>query len=381
MSDNIILTPVLERVAKRLNLLPQDAQKFYEALKAVVIESLETNRRVEFSNLGSFELLLSNSDGEEGHYILHFFADKAMKQRVNEDFSHLKAVELDETAQPITKLSQQADEIRGLLTDIQGEEIKGKVSTVSEEEQEKKQVKISNNKQDTIRPTTLKTVKSEVAAIVEVEEEHNEISEPNQPVENYANKKGVEFFHRKLETPPEVKANVFDYVPENQEKNRKKKKTWLGVLLTVLILAVAAIFSWYFLKSPLRRTDHDKEIQVIETALVIPDGTIENVTDSFRSDSVVISIFDQTRNYNEFIATSTVKEGNTLAAIAREYYGHTDFWVYIYEANRSIISNPNSLSAGCTIKIPKLDKRLINLKDTACLNYAQTLKNKYLSNR
>jgi phage tail protein X len=301
-----------------------------------------------------------------------------MKQRVNENFAHLKAVELSETEQPLTKLSQQADEIKGLLTDIQGEEIKGKVSTASEEEQEEQQIKISDNKQDTNKTATFKTVKPEIVAIIEAEEENNEISEPDQPVENNANKKGVEFFHRKLETPPEVKANVFDYVPENQENNRGKKKIWLWVLLTVLILA-AVVLAWYFLKPFSDGTDPKQNAQVSETALVIPDSVVENVTDSPQLDSAVIPIFDQTRNYTEFITTNTVKEGTTLAAIAREYYGHTDFWVYIYEANKSIISNPNSLSAGCKIKIPKLDERLINLKDTACLKYAQTLKNKYLN--
>ena len=53
-----------------------------------------------------------------------------------------------------------------------------------------------------------------------------------------------------------------------------------------------------------------------------------------------------------------IKSGITIAALARKYYnGQTDFWVYIYDANRDQLSSPNSAKLGMKLRIPYLDDR------------------------
>jgi len=52
----------------------------------------------------------------------------------------------------------------------------------------------------------------------------------------------------------------------------------------------------------------------------------------------------------------TIGRGMTLAAIARKYYhGQTDFWVYIYDANRDILKTPDGAELGMKLRIPYLD--------------------------
>ena len=48
-----------------------------------------------------------------------------------------------------------------------------------------------------------------------------------------------------------------------------------------------------------------------------------------------------------------VRPGDTLYFIAKRYYGRGDKWKLIYEANRSILKNPNLLSAGEEIYVPR----------------------------
>lgn len=50
--------------------------------------------------------------------------------------------------------------------------------------------------------------------------------------------------------------------------------------------------------------------------------------------------------------THTVSEGDTLSKIARHYYGSSDRWPQILEANRSAIKDVNNLTVGSTLKIP-----------------------------
>jgi LysM repeat protein len=48
----------------------------------------------------------------------------------------------------------------------------------------------------------------------------------------------------------------------------------------------------------------------------------------------------------------TVRSGDSLSKIADGYYGHAADWEWIYEANRSKISNPNDIYVGERLTIP-----------------------------
>jgi len=48
----------------------------------------------------------------------------------------------------------------------------------------------------------------------------------------------------------------------------------------------------------------------------------------------------------------TINSGDTLGAIAKEYYGKASAYVRIFEANRDIISDPNKIYPGQKILIP-----------------------------
>ncbi len=80
----------------------------------------------------------------------------------------------------------------------------------------------------------------------------------------------------------------------------------------------------------------------------------------------------------ELLAIETMEVGSRLTLFARKYYGSKDFWVYIYEANMDVIKNPDNVTVGTKIKIPKLDSKLIDLSNHDCINKAKELQNKYL---
>lgn len=53
--------------------------------------------------------------------------------------------------------------------------------------------------------------------------------------------------------------------------------------------------------------------------------------------------------------TEVVRQGSRLSQIARRHYGDPTFWVYIYEANRDKIENPQDIQPGILLRIPDLN--------------------------
>ena len=64
-----------------------------------------------------------------------------------------------------------------------------------------------------------------------------------------------------------------------------------------------------------------------------------------RTDALVRRAQPATRTY-------TVRSGDTLSSIAESYYHNRGDWQWIYEADKSKISNPNSIYVGESLTIP-----------------------------
>ncbi|MBS0200680.1 MAG: LysM peptidoglycan-binding domain-containing protein [Proteobacteria bacterium] len=50
--------------------------------------------------------------------------------------------------------------------------------------------------------------------------------------------------------------------------------------------------------------------------------------------------------------TYTVQSGDTLSAIAKQFYGHANKYNVIFEANRDILDDPDKIKPGQILKIP-----------------------------
>ena len=79
--------------------------------------------------------------------------------------------------------------------------------------------------------------------------------------------------------------------------------------------------------------------------------------------------------------TEVVRPGSRLAQIARRHYGETEYWVFIYEANRDKIKDPSDLPIGLELDIPDLSERLKNMTETQAMNEALRLKEEIMKNR
>ena len=77
-------------------------------------------------------------------------------------------------------------------------------------------------------------------------------------------------------------------------------------------------------------------------AVALPATT---VAEQVHTDAVVQQNAPATRTY-------AVRAGDTLSIIAQDFYGNPADWTWIYDANKSVVSNPDDIYAGEVLKIP-----------------------------
>jgi nucleoid-associated protein YgaU len=56
--------------------------------------------------------------------------------------------------------------------------------------------------------------------------------------------------------------------------------------------------------------------------------------------------------------TYTVKAGDTLSKISREYLGDANEYMRIFDANKDQLSDPDKIKPGQVLKIPAMDRQL-----------------------
>ena len=91
-----------------------------------------------------------------------------------------------------------------------------------------------------------------------------------------------------------------------------------------------------------------------------PQGTLEVFEFSAKGDGselnkvVVPIVFGRALidPYHGF-AQYTVKSGDTLSAIAQQWYGNAALWPRLFEANRNQISNPDLIFPGQVLRVPQ----------------------------
>lgn len=202
---------------------------------------------------------------------------------------------------------------------------------------------------------------------------------------------------------------------EYQRKRRRRVAIILSIFAIVLILASALALDFYydgFVKqrfdtifamnktsdddvNDIDKTDklhHDNNVQesvvlTNDTSVEIVDTVQYNEQDTAFDDAPdtkaetsieQTDIFNTPRVYTRFLDTIQMPKDSRLTLISLKYYGHRDFWVYIYEANQSRIPNPNVIVPGTTLYIPKVNGALIDSSNPQAIKYARELHDKFV---
>ncbi len=94
---------------------------------------------------------------------------------------------------------------------------------------------------------------------------------------------------------------------------------------------------------------------------VVPAPASNNANRGILSDNIIDEV--------------VVVKDMTLSQLARKYYQNTHCWVYIYQANKKVIPNPNALTAGKHLVIPDLTDAQRTITKDKCLDMYKKLRN------
>ncbi len=375
----------------------------------------------------------------EGYHKVSFTPDTLLKELVNKPFAHLEPVQLDgnieskdetkveDIPEPLRIFTEQASEIKNLISEINAlspvlntevliEEIEDTQDAIIVEDEELKMDEIQDDEED----VEFLQNEEEVAENEVLEEKLIDDNISDQPENTYTNIPEIiesetqqEPIPTNIETP-DVKFEDSEEVNvpriRNKRKAPRKRNKWLRILLIFLFVSFGATV--LYILYPPATVFGDKSIAGLESVYVnvrddfsvadiynkikkkvLPTPDKSSITetiivpkDSTDLDSLnVIStkdslqiLFDTPRVYPEFIASEQISRGSRLARMSERYYGTSDFWVYIYEANMDRFDDPDKIPSGALIHIPKLDPRLIDASNPRCINKAKELHDLYV---
>ena len=329
MADKLSWSELRRALAQRANISEKDANAFLTAFNAQLLEALKTEKQVKINGLGTFKLqavaprksvdvTTGNEITIEGYNKVSFVPEAGVKELIEK----VEAGEAVEALDPIQKLGAQADEIVDILGDL-GE--------LPKEEKAEEPV--------------------EEAALVEEPKEE-------EPVEETA----------PVEEPKEEEPLIVS------EKPAKKKNYFLrALLISFIILLILCVVGYFFLRKQVcewfdilkekvekielfnKCSAPSEEVEAAaaedELVLEVPEEAAEQVVESDAPKAEV-----QKAKYEELLLTEEITEGSRLAWISRKYYGHPDYWPYLYDANRDRIDDPSNVPVGTQIRVPKLTK-------------------------
>ena len=363
MADNKLNNVHLRQaIIDRTDATEREANLFLRVLVEQIITGLQGGEQIKINGLGTFRLQemaprksVNVNTGEPiiipGYTKVVFAPEVSMREMVEKNKSVTPIVNLngdssaapvdEEALSPLEKLGRQADELVGILADL-GQDPRMPLAVGEEKESDSTEVAASAT-----------VVEEEVAveAVAEpkgvVEETVEEVSEP---AEESAEKPKEEPVVEPIEEPVASKE-------QKVSKERKKRKYHFlrDTLICVVCLLVVLAGGFLFLRGAMANWIDSlvakREPVATDTVVAIPSTPmVEEVTE----DTAVIENAPELPVYQQFIATEEIREGSRLTWLAYRYYGNKDLWVYIYDANKDHLGNPNEIRVGTPIRIPRL---------------------------
>ena len=351
---------------------------FHNALKEQIIAALRQDNQVKINGLGTFRLQaisprksVNIATGEsitiEGYNKLAFVPEVSVKELVgNNPLPQDTPAPQQPTPKkqpgnefdPLKKLGEQADEIVDILATL-GQGPKAQSET--------------NEPVSTTSPAQPASVSAEQAPTTPTStsplKEENE-SETIAPKETTPQEKTTV---ETIEIEPVVSTTSPKKEEKKQQKPAKPKRKYhflRDTLICVSCLLLVLVGGYIFLRETLSqwvdslREQPDTEMVAVENTT--PIDTIETAKDTTTLTSEITKDAESTSTpltYTKFIATERVRNGSRLAQIARRHYGEDkmDLWVYIYDANRDIIDNPNAIKVGTELRVPHLTEQQMDL--------------------
>lgn len=322
--ENPLASPLYDLFYERHEWEPEAVTLFVAQVKSVVKSALLKEKKCFIPDFGSFE-------GELGGEINFTFSD-SFEELINKPFSHFKPVELSCSEKDL----KSADSSSSLAS--------------------------INEPNHPIQPKVEEVVIPEIAKTESLSEPDSEMK--SSPLDEIT---------LKLQGYDE---RILLIEKQLSDKNKLISRfKWIILLLSVLIIIFLFLTYYYHGSS---NDDVTVEVQEIELVNLSPSNerTFAELEEDYLQqtsteagisiDSTEVILHDYLLVTVDSILPSTpsepvieeplkhtLKSGETLRSLAHLYYKNKDEWTRIVKANSDIITDPNHIPIGTTLRIPK----------------------------
>lgn len=379
MNEKISFPDLVGLLSSKMNITKKEAETFLKEFFTVSTEVITSGEELRINGLGLFKPIWVEARGSinvqtgepveiPGHYKLSFIPDKVLREAVNAPFSSFSVEVLNDHV-PIEDMtavpSQDIDENNDIC------------NTENVELQDSKEIREKEEEDEPIEPAH-EYIQEDKSA----DEESSESTVSSQEIEKFQE----EIIQPESETKVEEKEE--DCYEDYLRKSASRKSFWWGVLsafgIIIICLAGGVFFmgndSPYVVKigeytlSLGKQSIDSRPMNNNPELVVLPenkDTLSEMEKDSVLKDSVISVSPLAAPEVKPVI--ETIRSGIFLTTLARKYFGHKAFWVYIYEENKDVIKNPNQVPIGTRLTIPSASKYDIDANNRTSVENAKAL--------
>lgn len=362
MNEKISFPDLVGLLSSKMNITKKEAETFLKEFFTVSTEVITSGEELRINGLGLFKPIWVEARGSiniqtgepveiPGHYKLSFIPDKVLREAVNAPFSSFSVEVLNDHV-PIEDMtavpSQDIDENNDIC------------NTENVELQDSKEIREKEEEDEPIEPAH-EYIQEDKSA----DEESSESTVSSQEIEKFQE----EIIQPESETKVEEKEE--DCYEDYLRKSASRKSFWWGVLSAFGIIIICLAGGIFFMgnDSPYvvkigeytlslgKQSIDSRPMNNNPESVVLPenkDTLSEMEKDSVLKDSVISASPLAAPEVKPVI--ETIRSGVFLTTLARKYFGHKAFWVYIYEENKDVIKNPNQVPIGTRLTIPSASK-------------------------
>lgn len=356
MKQTVAISTFAGMLARQSGYTADFCERFVVEMFKTVADALKDSNEVSIKGLGKF------SADEAGN--VEFTPDLAFAADVNAPFECFEPEPLDDDI--TDDMLSEEDNDRTVVTE--GDIDKESTDDVSESD---KDDNIDNSEADNMAEASeMPTETFSDTTICPIDESVDDTIEPGL-VSQMLSSENAEM-HEDVELPANdgVDEAILD---ENTEYPAKRRRTLWAFVCGVAVGAIIGAAATYIAITPRAKSETNDQIRENEQEVADELGEISPVAPI---DTIAVQPEVATAENTE--TEKTEKKDSviydtvttTLAQLSRKHFGSYEFWVYIYEENRDVISNPDKVESGTRVRIPDVDKYDIDANDRNSINKA-----------
>lgn len=290
MKISLFMRDLISLYAAQTNLTKEESEIFIREFFILIEETLERDHYVKIKNFGTFKVV--EGDGNSSSKQVLFVPDSFFADIVNEPFSFFEPVVLE----------------------------------VSEEE-----LDVVETSEEEIAPEMEEYFEEEDADIQQIPEPEvtAEEPEPQQVVKA-----------EEVAVPRKKKLPVYRYI--------------FYLIMIVFLGGLSVLSVKYYTLRSFRQEVRDDAAGKVHDDKTYDYHEINVINDTVSGKTEADSVIPVESDTSAIMAVHMLKQGESIAFLAKKYYGDSNLWTVIVKHNSSVVKDPDIVPPGTLLEIPRI---------------------------